>query len=245
MRGHGVVFSCAHAAKAGKRKAKRRPSPPKGPAGDRRRLRRRSRPEDVLRQKERLLMESERKRVFLCPSRRRRVRFSCAHRNQRYSSLGSRCVRRVRAMRVTHRLHTPMHVMLRTCTILVQKDRQGRRPVARHCSGCLSELVLEHSVSAWAGWPTECRNISNLVKRRYRNGPVNYIRRDRHLRPRSHMKPLKPKPNPLSCLSHDSRSRSPAPASPSSAPLCLTAPPPNPRHTSVSLCQPSTDLTLW
>jgi hypothetical protein len=75
MRGHGVVFSCAHAAKAGKRKAKRRPSPPKGPAGDRRRLRRRSRPEDVLRQKERLLMESERKRVFLCPSRRRRVRF--------------------------------------------------------------------------------------------------------------------------------------------------------------------------
>ena len=77
-RAQGVVFSCAHAAKAGKGKPK---EPVSYTRAGRRPAETEQRPEEVLRQKERL-MESERKRagqagewVFLCPSRRRRVRF--------------------------------------------------------------------------------------------------------------------------------------------------------------------------
>lgn len=134
------------------KKAKRSPSPPPGLAGDRRTTRP-DRGGEVLRQKERL-MESERKRagpgsipLSLSPPSRP---LSCAHRNQRYSalSLGSRrvaCVVSVRCVSLIVSTLPCMSCYGLACTILVQKDRQGRRPVARHCSGCLSEFVLAHT----------------------------------------------------------------------------------------------------
>jgi hypothetical protein len=114
------------------------------------------------------------------------------------------------------------------------------QPMAWHCRG---------PSRAWPGTGTvscldrlvgpQCRHGLDTVKGAAREQP------DRLNTYRCHPSAPVPKRN-LNLIPFPSRVSltHPHSASPSSAPLCSTAPP-HPRNTPVSLCRPSTDLTLW